>query len=214
MMQLNALSARRAAVQASCIPRPMARGALAARCSSEKPKPVKQAMVATMAASLLSAGSAHAEKIGEFNGSGFLFKDNVEVAAIDDDNVSGVTIYLSEFQRNLADKLKKDFFTEPSQASLTCAITGPVKVKDLKQLTVSGGAEVFSEKKGLNLFQDKTLRIRRLFDAKRNTVVYVAYSTRLSSASDDGAVSAGRYRTSICALGLPAEATAPPAAVE
>ena len=44
-------------------------------------------------------------------------------------------------------------------------------------------AQVFSEKKSLNLFQDKTLRIRRLYDSKRKTLVYVAYSTRLSTAS-------------------------------
>ena len=44
-------------------------------------------------------------------------------------------------------------------------------------------SKVFSEKKSLNLFQDKTLRIRRLYDKKRKTLVYVAYSTRLSTAS-------------------------------
>ncbi len=40
---------------------------------------------------------------------------------------------------------------------------------------------------------------------------YTAYSTRLTSAADDGGVSSGRYRTSICALALP---RAPPPAVE
>lgn len=55
----------------------------------------------------------------------------------------------------------------------------------------------------------QTLRVRRLFDPTRGTLVYVAYSTRLSSAADEGSVSTGRYRTSICALKLPAVASAP-----
>ena len=57
--------------------------------------------------------------------------------------VSGVTIYLSDFQRNIVDKLKKDFFSDPSQASLTCAITGPVVIKDMNKLTQdTSGVEV------------------------------------------------------------------------
>jgi len=46
-------------------------------------------------------------------------------------------------------------------------------------------------------------RVRRLFDAKNSTAVYVAYSTRLTGAKDDGTVSAGRYKTSMCAVPLP-----------
>lgn len=57
--------------------------------------------------------------------------------------------------------------------------------------------------------QDKTLRVRRLYDPDRRTLLYVAYSTRLSTAADDGAVTTGRYRTSICAVHLP---DAPPVA--
>lgn len=50
-------------------------------------------------------------------------------------------------------------------------------------------------------------------DPKRNSLIYIAYSTRLSTAADDGSVSSGRYRTSICALKVPdAPAPAPAAA--
>lgn len=43
--------------------------------------------------------------------------------------------------------------------------------------------QVFAEKKGLSIFKDKTLRVRRMYDPTRGTLVYVAYSTRLSSAA-------------------------------
>mmetsp|Transcript_19358 Transcript_19358/g.57424 ORF Transcript_19358/g.57424 Transcript_19358/m.57424 type:complete len:227 (-) Transcript_19358:571-1251(-) len=171
-------------------------------------------LAAGAALTLALAGPVHAEKLAEFTGSGFLFRDNIEVTVVDDEGVAGVTIYLSDFKRSLADKLKKDFFSEPSQASLTCAVTGPVTIKDTKAASDPSGVEIFSEKKSFNLFQDKTLRIRRIYDSKRNTVLYVAYSTRLSSAADDGAVSTGRYRTSLCAVRLPDPVAPPTSAVE
>lgn len=48
--------------------------------------------------------------------------------------------------------------------------------------------------KNLSFFQQKSLRVRRLYDTKRNTVIYIAYSTRLTSASDEGGASTGRYK--------------------
>ncbi|GLC42969.1 hypothetical protein PLESTB_000281500 [Pleodorina starrii] len=162
---------------------------------------------------LLDAGLAHASgrgQVAEFTASGLLFKDTIEITALEDPEIQGVTIYFSDFKRNIVDKLAKDFFSDPSQASLTCAVTGPVSIKDLKRISSAEGEEVFSEQKGLNLFKNKTLRVRRVYDAERRTVVYVAYSTRLSTASDEGGVSTGRYRTSLCAVTLPPPAAAPP----
>ncbi|KAF8061370.1 mannose-1-phosphate guanylyltransferase 2 [Scenedesmus sp. PABB004] len=149
----------------------------------------RAAGAALAAAALLAApGSAQAarERIGEFQASGFLFKDSVEVNALDDPEVPGVTIYFSDFKRSLVDKLQKDFFAEPSQASLTCSIAPDAAVTNPAGLGGVEGKEVFSEKKGLSIFKDKTLRVRRLYDPSRSTLVYVAYSTRLSSAADEG----------------------------
>lgn len=67
------------------------------------------------------------------------------------------------------------------QASVTCAATGPVRIKDVKRISSAEGEEVFSESKGLNLFQNKTLRVRRLYDQGHNTLTYIAYSTRLTN---------------------------------
>lgn len=146
----------------------------------------------------LAAGSARAtSKVGEFEASGFIFKDSVEAVSVEDPDVKGVTIYISDFHRSLSDKLNKDFFNEPSQASVTCALTGPLQIKDYKAISGPQGHEVFSERKGLSLFQNKTLRVRRLYDDKNNTLLYVAYSTRLDGSKN---TSGSRYKTSICAL--------------
>lgn len=165
-----------------------------------------------------TAPAAHAaagDKLGEFAASGLLFKDSVEVSALSDRDLPGVTVYVSDFKRSLTDKLAKDFFAEPSQASITCALdaalAAPLAAEPTnaleKRLGGSGGEgkEVFAQSKGLNVFKNKTLRIRRLFDGERRTAVFVAFSTRLGTAGDEGgALSTGRYRTSVCAVPLPA----------
>lgn len=157
----------------------------------------------------IQPGSAFAQastKIGEFQGSGFIFKDSVETVAVEDPEVAGVTVYVTDVKRNFADKLSKDFFNEPSQASVTCATTGPVVIKDKRRIAGPDGKEVFTDKKGFALsFQNKTLRVRRLLDEKHDTLLYIAYSTRNTSTSDDGKASAGRYKTSVCALPISPE---------
>lgn len=166
---------------------------------------LRRAVVGTAAAVALTLGAtgpaaANGGKVAEFAASGLIFKDSVEVVAIPDPDVDGVVIFISDFKRSLADKLAKDFFSEPSQASVTCAATGPIMIKNEGKVKANGGQEVFTEQKGLNLFQAKTTRVRRIYDAEHNALLYVSYSTRLTTSADEGGVSTGRYRTSICAL--------------
>ncbi|KAL3148597.1 Protein TIC 20-II, chloroplastic [Trebouxia sp. C0009 RCD-2024] len=169
------------------------------RCQATSNKFTAQLLsLAAAGVTSLAAGSALAtSKIGEFSASGFIFKDSVEAVAVEDPDVKGVTIYISDFKRSISDKLNKDFFSEPSQASVTCALTGPLQIQDMKAISGAEGHEVFSERKGLSLFQNKTLRVRRLYDEQNQTLLYVAYSTRLNGSQNN---SGSRYKTSICAL--------------
>ena len=80
------------------------------------------------------------------------------------------------------------------QASLACVVNGTPEIPDVKALGGKDGKEVVSQGRNLSLFQQKALRVRRVFDEPRNTVVYVAYSTRLTSAQDEGGASTGRYK--------------------
>ena len=47
----------------------------------------------------------------------------------------------------------------------------------------------------------QTLRVRRLLDEKNQTLLYIAYSTRLSSSPEEG-ISSGRYRHAPCSAVL------------
>jgi len=81
----------------------------------------------------LPGGEAYAEGtrvVGEISGSGLIFKDTLRVESFDDPKVQGVTLYLTNFERPLTERLQKDFFSDPSASSLTCVRAGPVKVAD------------------------------------------------------------------------------------
>ena len=146
---------------------------------------------------MLPGGEANAESrlIGEIAGSGIVFKDTLNIESFDDPKVKGVTLYISNFERPLNERLKKDFFNDPSFASVTCAKNGPVSIADNIKLGKQG-EEVFEENKSL-LF--KQLKVQRIYDKEKNTVVYVSFNTRLDKGSDSNK---SRFKSSVCAVNL------------
>lgn len=203
-----------------CAPQAAARGSRPGRLAGvvraqQRNAPLESAVQASVAARLCGAcaavavlavsGSALArETVGEFTTSGLIFRDSVKIVELEDDKVDGVVIYLTDYQRSITERLAKDPFSDPSQASLSCIANKPVTVKDEAAIRGSEGKEIFSERKGLNLFQNKNLRVRRIFDEKNRAIIYVAYSTRFTGAADEKEVSTSRYRTSVCAVPLAA----------
>mmetsp|Transcript_2444 Transcript_2444/g.5254 ORF Transcript_2444/g.5254 Transcript_2444/m.5254 type:complete len:235 (-) Transcript_2444:218-922(-) len=133
--------------------------------------------------------------VGEIAGSGIVMKDILTVESFDDPKVKGVTLYVSSFQRPLTERLQKDFFSDPGQASVGCAKTGPVQIADNIALG-KGGEEVFKESKSL-LF--KSLRVQRIYDEEKKTVVYVSFNTRLDKNDD---TNKSRFKSSTCAVNL------------
>mmetsp|Transcript_28681 Transcript_28681/g.34933 ORF Transcript_28681/g.34933 Transcript_28681/m.34933 type:complete len:148 (+) Transcript_28681:400-843(+) len=144
----------------------------------------------------LQATAAESRVVGEIKGSGLVFKDTLLIESFGDPKVKGVTLYISNFQRPLTEKLSKgDLFSDPSFASLGCAKTGPVSIADNIAIG-TGGEEVFEENKSL-LF--KQLRVQRVYDKEKNTVVYVTFNTRLDKNSDDNK---SRFKSGTCAVNL------------
>ncbi|XP_024519941.1 uncharacterized protein LOC9630983 isoform X1 [Selaginella moellendorffii] len=144
-----------------------------------------------------SGGAAAATKIGQFKASGLLFNDIVEVTALPDPKIEGITIHISNVKRSLTERLSRDFFADPSQASVSASQTGPLRLVSPIALGLKvKGEEVFSAKR--NLFF-KTMHVRRIYDEANNALVYVAYSTRVSQ---DMSEPNSRYRTSLSSISL------------
>jgi CreA protein len=125
----------------------------------------------------LVAGAARADEVGRFSndwtGNGMV------VEAFADPKVAGVTCHLVRFDRSVIDRLTKgNWFENPSNSAISCERTGPIVVG--KIATGLKGEEVFSER--LSLFF-KSMAVRRIYDAKNDTLVYVAYSRQVKDAS-------------------------------
>ena len=77
------------------------------------------------------ASADDSRRIAKIAGSGLVFKDSLVVDRFDDPKVKGVTLYVSNFERPLTERVSKDFFTEPSYASVTAVRTGgPIEIAD------------------------------------------------------------------------------------
>jgi len=107
----------------------------------------------------------------------------------------GVELYVSNFQRPLSERITKGFFSDPASAAVACVRTGPVTIAD-NVATGKAGEEVFEESKSL-LF--KTLKVRRVYDEEKKTLVYVSFNTRLDKNADSNN---SRFKSSLCAISL------------
>jgi CreA protein len=111
--------------------------------------------------------------------------NGIVVEAIEDPEVQGVTCHLAHFSRGILDRLTKgNWFEDPSNASIACRQTGPITVGKIEK--GPKGEEVFSERMSL-IF--KSLGVRRIYDEKNQTLVYVAYSRQVKDASAKMAIS-------------------------
>ena len=120
---------------------------------------------------------AAAEDVGRFRND--WTGNTIVVEAIPDPKVQGVTCHISRFSRSLIDRLSKgNWFIDPSNSSIACRQTGPVTVGDIN--TSASGEDVFSERLSL-IF--KSLAVRRIYDKKNATLVYVIYSRQVKDAS-------------------------------
>jgi CreA protein len=127
--------------------------------------------------------AAAAEEVGSFSND--WTGNGIVVEAVPDPKVQGVTCHLTYFDRSLIDRLSKgNWFEDPSNSSISCRQTGPIVIGDIE--LKPKGEEVFSERRSLVF---KSIGVRRIYDKKNNTLVYVAYSRQVTAASAKMAVS-------------------------
>jgi len=126
---------------------------------------------------LATASRGAAEDVGRFRND--WTGNGIVVEAVADPKVEGVTCHISRFSRSVIDRLTKgNWFVDPSNSSIACQQTGPMKIGDID--TGMGGEEVFSVRLSL-IF--KSLAVRRIYDKKNDTLVYLVYSRQVKDAS-------------------------------
>jgi CreA protein len=121
----------------------------------------------------LWTSTAHSEEVGCVMTAWKLIGANhkVCVQAFDDPKVQGVTCHISQAKTGgIAGTF--GVAEDPSQFSIACRQVGPIVIKG----KLPEEETAFSE--GTSLLFKET-RVSRLFDAKRNTLVYLAISRKL-----------------------------------
>ena len=153
--------------------------------SSRVRRPLALSLGATAMALIATACmAASADEIGDVSTVFKFFGPNhkIVVDAYDDPGMSGVTCYVSRAKTG-GIKGGLGLAEDKSEASIACRPVGPISFpKPLPKQE-----EVFSERSSLVF---KRLRVARMVDPKRNTLVYLTYSDRVIEGSPQNSVTA------------------------
>jgi CreA protein len=138
----------------------------------------------TLLLGAVAACTAGAEQVGEVD---TVFKligpdHKIVIEAYDDPKVSGVTCYVSRAKTGGVSGAL-GLAEDKAEASIACRQVGPVSFTEpLKKRD-----EIFSERQSIMF---KRLRVVRMVDVKRNTLIYLSYSDRLIEGSPQNSVTA------------------------
>ncbi len=105
--------------------------------------------------------------------------NEIKIEAFEDEKVKGVTCHMAHFDRSILDRLSKgDWFENPSNGSISCAVTGPVVIGNIA--LDKNGETVFKQRQSLVF---KKLAVRRIYDREHDTLIYLVYSKKIVDGS-------------------------------
>ncbi|MBQ4837609.1 CreA family protein [Pseudoalteromonas luteoviolacea] len=124
------------------------------------------------AAALLLAGCSDSE-VGDVSLGLFTLKD-IKLDSMVDPVVTGVTCHVASIEADLS-------LSDPSDSSISCRQTGEITPAMIAKIDKSKSGEVvFKKSKSIFL---KAMKVRRIYDAKSQTIMYLSYSTKETSGS-------------------------------
>jgi len=137
-----------------------------------------------LAVAIALAAPARAEPVGEVDTVFILIGPDhkIVVDAYDDPKVAGVTCYVSRAKTG-GIKGGLGLAEDKAEASIACRQVGPISFAK----PIERQEEMFNERISLVF---KKLRVVRMVDRKRNTLVYLTYSDRVIEGSPQNSVTA------------------------
>lgn len=127
---------------------------------------IKKILLLSLPFILLSA--CDDSEVGDVSLGWFTTKD-IKINHFTDPAITGVTCHIASIEADLD-------FSDPSDMSIACRQTGAVTADMLKDIDLSDSGEVIFKKSKSVLL--KNLKIRRIFDKKSQSLVYLSYSTK------------------------------------
>jgi CreA protein len=114
--------------------------------------------------------------------------DKIAVEIVDDPEIKGISCYVSRPQAGGFEG-SVGVADNQSDASISCVQVGPVNLSDANKLGAS--ERIFSERRSLVF---KEMYVERFIDFKRQTVVYMVYTKRITEGSPRSSLSAVRIK--------------------
>jgi CreA protein len=115
----------------------------------------------------------YSDEVGDVSLGMFTLKD-IKLNTLVDPLVPGVTCHVASIEANLS-------LSDPSDSSISCRQTGEITLAMMANIDKSKSGDIVFKKSKSIFF--KTMKIRRIFDAKNQTLMYLSYSTKETSGS-------------------------------
>lgn len=122
---------------------------------------------------MLLVGILGAEQIGSVTTSGFMFKDKLNIVVFDDPYIHGVSCYVTMPSKTMS-------FEDQTNSAISCRQVGDIS-GDIKSQR-----HIFTKSKSVFF---KHLSMDRIYDKKRNVLVYFSYTEKLSGENASSSIS-------------------------
>lgn len=131
--------------------------------------------IKTAALVILTTGlfGCDANEVGDISLGVFTTQD-IKLNTLVDPIVTGVTCHVASIEENLS-------LADPSDSAIACRQTGEITAAMIAQIDKSKSGDVVFKKSKSVFF--KSMKIRRIYDAQSQTLMYVSYSTKETSGS-------------------------------
>jgi len=132
---------------------------------------MKKALIAAGIITMLAGCSDN--EVGDVSLGFFTMKD-IKMSSLDDDKIPGVTCHIASIEANLS-------LSDPSDSSISCRQTGEITPEMIAQIDKSKSGEVvFKQSKSIFF---KTMKVRRIYDAENQSLLYLSYTTKETEGS-------------------------------
>ncbi|WP_286263676.1 CreA family protein [Thalassotalea atypica] len=122
---------------------------------------------------LMTVSSCSDNEVGDISLGVFTSKD-IKITSLKDDKIAGVTCHIASIEANLS-------LSDPSDSSISCRQTGEITPEMIATIDKSKSGEiVFKQSKSIFF---KTMKVRRIYDAENQTLLYLSYTTKETEGS-------------------------------
>lgn len=132
---------------------------------------MKKALIAASMMALLVGCSDN--EVGDVSLGLFTMKD-IKISHLDDEKIPGVTCHIASIEADFS-------LADPSDSSISCRQTGDITPEMIATIDKSASGEVvFKQSKSIFF---KSMKVRRIYDAENQTLLYLSYTTKETEGS-------------------------------